>query len=80
MTRTTDPRIERVRKLVPDATTWPNGILCMKRIVDGKLTGFGRIVAYSGLGPVTIYDSDRVGVRITYSDLDKLIEAGWLVD
>jgi hypothetical protein len=75
-----DPRIERVRRMVPDRTTWPGGRLCMKRIVDGQIIEFGMMAPRGSGSYFNICVDDPHEALCTYANLDDLIAAGWRVD
>ena len=73
-----DPvREARVRRMVPDPTTWPGGVLRMKRL--GKVPDFGMVIRMTE-GRVAILVEYPVPTTVVYPDLDALIAAGWCVD
>ncbi|KAA0573468.1 hypothetical protein [Azospirillum sp. Sh1] len=73
-----DPvRAARVRRMLPDKTTWPGTVLAMKRIEEGCIVEFGDI--RSSTAPFFIHlGPGRAPLR--FDTVDELIAAGWAVD
>jgi hypothetical protein len=74
-----DPvREARVRRMVPDRSTWPGGVLRMKRL-HKAMPDFGAVLLMTE-GRVAILVEYPVETTVAYPDLDALIAAGWAVD
>jgi hypothetical protein len=76
-----DPeRAARVRRMVLDRSTWPGGVLRMKRVEDGvAIVEFGMIVEAEPDWIAIAVDDPVIGVR-TFASIEELIAAGWAVD
>jgi hypothetical protein len=76
-----DPeRAARVRRLVLDRSTWPGGVLRMKRVEDGvAIVEFGMIVEAEPDWIAIAVDDPVIGVR-TFANIEQLIAAGWAVE
>jgi hypothetical protein len=73
-------RAARVRRMVADPTTWPGGVLRMKRVEDGvAIVEFGMIARIEPGRIILAVDDPAEDVRI-FAGVEELIQAGWAVD
>ena len=76
-----DPvRAARVRRMVPDKTTWPGPSLSMKRIEGDRIMEFGVIWNQDVMPDGRIYLTLLNGREEPFDSIEELIAAGWAVD
>jgi len=74
-------REARVRRMVPDPTTWPGAYLCMKRYENDRIVEFGAIFGFTDTGGIAMYVDNVPEKRVAvFPHVDDLIAAGWAVD
>lgn len=72
-------REQRVRRMVPDPTSWPQeSHLCMKRYDNNQPVEFGNL-RWLPSGRIAI-SCDQPETLHLFENVDALIKAGWVVD
>jgi hypothetical protein len=65
--------------MVADPTTWPGGVLRMKRVDGAAIVEFGLIARIEPGRIILAVDDPAEDVRV-FAGVDELIQAGWAVD